>query len=224
VKTVFLSLLVTFSVQALAQNAIPYKPIELVKQDPTRGNRDEWDQTGQFCYKERGTSAVKCATIVQLGEVKVRDKGNWSQDPADQFYISKLSRTAQDVASKYSKLYIRYIGLEDGRRFVAQTFYGSETIFAFGSVAVGGVTGAVAAKIDSFSYSPGDSSLKKPKSPDASGMVLDAAIKEDPSSNFVIGAIKTVGADLIVAEEIATIHLNTNPQPAIPTNPLPSLR
>lgn len=223
-KSVILGLLVTISVQAVAQNVIPYKPIELVKTNPTQGNRAEWDSTGQFCYRFRGTQEVRCATIIQLGEVKVREKGNWSQDPNDQFYISRLSAKALEVAGKYNQLYIRYMGLEDGSRFVAHSFYGKETLFAFGSVSVGGVTGARQAKIDSFSYSPVDSSASKPKSADASGVLLDGLIETGKAVDTVNQILTSVGLDLIVAEEVATIHLNTNFSSVIPTNPLPPLR
>ncbi len=194
VKLVLFALLVTFSTQAFAAS-VAYRPIELVKQDPKRGNRAEWDQTGRFCYKFAGTTETYCAAIIQLGEVKVRENGAFSNDPKDQAYISQLSPQALAAASKFDKLYVRYIGLEDGERFVAHMFTGKQTLFAFGQLVMGH---RFIGFMESFSYSPDD----------FNGMLLNGLIQAGADPAGVQKIIADTAADLIVAEEIAAIHMN----------------
>ena len=115
-KAVFFSLLMTFSAQALALPA--YVSVEPIK--TREGWRDEWDQTGKFCYKK--DAKTNCAQIVQLGEVKIRDMGSWATNVESHPFINALSPQARKIAEGYSKLYIRYIGLENSNRFVAHMF------------------------------------------------------------------------------------------------------
>lgn len=221
-KTVILGLLLTISVQAFAQ--IQYRPIELFKEDPTRGNRTEWDQTGRFCYSFRGTSAVTCSIIVQLGEVHVREKGAFPQDAESQAYISKLSPQALEIASRYRTLRVRYIAFGDNSTYTVHVYNGGETLMGLGTYAVGSATGTLITKINSFSYSPGDSQTKEPKGPDGSGIMLDTAIKADPNSDLVKAMMAAANDLLVVGDAIAQIHLNMNPPPVISTNVLPARR
>ncbi len=201
-KNLALALLVTISSHAFAKEIV-FRPVEPLKSGESF--RNEWDSTGQFCYKV--DAKTECAKIVQQGEVKIREKGRYSLEAADKAFIDQLTYQARKVSENYNKLYIRYLALEGGERFVVHMHFnsgpGSETLFVFGTVA--NVRGFQIASVDSFSYSPND----------LSGRMIQGFLNNGGyAANMAKETIRQIGERLIVAEEISTMLLNGGNSPA----------
>lgn len=116
---------------------IRYRDVEPWKGD-YKGFRTAWDQTGEFCVINEAKQK-ECYEIAQLGEIKLRDKGQVSADPADQLFLSKLSPEARITINQHYKFYVRYIGLKNTNMFAAHIFFGAtdrkaETLFIFGEI------------------------------------------------------------------------------------------
>jgi hypothetical protein len=136
-RIVIFLLMATICATATAQSpGIVYDQVTVL----TKG----WENKGQpFCYTTEFAPEQKCLTLSTMGEIQLRKDGQWSQNPADQFYIGRLSEDARQTASQYYKLYVRYLAM-DGNRFLVhivflqdQTKPGAydftQTIFASGN-------------------------------------------------------------------------------------------
>ena len=148
-----------FSVYAQADDII-YQPLELsLHKYDSDHLRDEWDETHNFCYRDaRQPSGESCAQLTGMGEVKLREGGQWSNDAEAQYFIQNLSPLARAVAEGYGQIFVRYLGLSGEHDFVVHIFYkgtfGSQTLFAFGERNV--INGQTQAKIHRFSHGSSD--------------------------------------------------------------------
>ncbi len=124
---------------ALAQS-IEYRSIEPLKEQG-KGFRDSWDSTKQFCFKSSDQPDKTCFAIAGMGEIKLRDGGEWNQEPASQTFISNLG-VLRVEAEKYDRVFVRYLALGSGNQFVVHVFFvpkgsssrSSQTIFAMGEI------------------------------------------------------------------------------------------
>lgn len=142
VRALFI-ILVTFSASVFA-DGVKYADIEPIKA-ANMNFRDTWDKSHQFCYNDADKNP-HCLDIVGMGEVKLREKGEWSSRAEDQAFISKLTDTQKEDGLNYDKIFVRYLALDaNASKFVVHVHFldkgaeqkMSQTIFVMGDNVAG---------------------------------------------------------------------------------------
>lgn len=128
--TAIFSLLFTIGT---AQAEIQYQSVEATKTG--KSFREFWDSTGTFCFKNEKTPDT-CYRISTLGEVKLREGGQWLESP----FLNTLSDEVKKRAEAYDRIFVRYLSFGEQGAYAVHIFFvtkgslnrSSQTIFAFG--------------------------------------------------------------------------------------------
>lgn len=131
-----------FAISTVAMAEVKYRSVTPLMSKGAKSFRDTWDATGQFCFKAEG-GEKSCFKIAGMGEVKLRDGGQWSADTA----VSALSPELHAAGEDYDRIFVRYLALDGVDQFAVHIFFlnkgaanrSSRTIFAFGKYSQGGV-------------------------------------------------------------------------------------
>lgn len=134
------TLLFLISAPSWAQT-VQYRSIEPLKSG-SQGFRTTWDSTKQFCFKSPQAER-SCFDITGMGEIKLRESGQWDQYPASQNFIEQLGPELRSQAENYDRVFVRYLALGGTNEFVVHVFFvskgssarTSQTIFAMGDIA-----------------------------------------------------------------------------------------
>lgn len=210
----FLSVFPLLLTQTSLAEEVKYTPVQPLA-DQQLSLRQTWDKTGQFCYLEDGAKEKKCLTISQMGEIKIRDKGDWSQAAQDQSYIEQLSPEEKATAGGFYKLYVRYLAFGNSNQFAVHIFFLnrpgtngkedlSQTIFEFGSVNAGNDV-----QVDSMSFSNG---LETVGAILGAGISLSASGVKPTDATVYAEIVKANLPLLMVGAKMVKVFVDSNPK------------
>lgn len=143
---------------ALAKDdKIPFVPMSFCKTEET-DLRAQWDKHRRVCFTSRGqvqslvqfNGSVQSFLLTDLGEVKLRDKGQWeSNDYVKSIQDSGDADLIKEIGS-YNKYYVRYMSIAKPVNgvmpFMVSVFFswgafghGTQTMYVFGEINKDGV-------------------------------------------------------------------------------------